>query len=162
LVIDGAAGGLLEDSRGMGFGEDVRFRIWAAAVEVWFHSPLLGVGLGQFIVSSVDLLGSAGGVLAHNNSLSILADGGLIGAAHRRAHPHRPTNGRTMELKTYLRVLRQHVGLIIAAAVLGALDGLGVGLLAPTTFTAQTQLFVSIANSGSAADLQQGSTFTQE
>src|SRR5699024_9094182 len=33
---------------------------------------------------------------------------------------------------------------------------------APTTFTAQTQLFVSIANSGSAADLQQGSTFTQE
>jgi len=67
-----------------------------------------------------------------------------------------------MELKTYLRVLRQHVGLIIAAAVLGALGGLGVGLLAPTTFTAQTQLFVSIANSGSAADLQQGSTFTQE
>jgi len=87
LVLDGAAGGLLEDSRGMGFGEDVRFRIWAAAVEVWFHSPLLGVGLGQFIVSSVDLLGLAGGVLAHNTYLSILAEGGLIGAALYLAVP---------------------------------------------------------------------------
>lgn len=67
-----------------------------------------------------------------------------------------------MELKTYLRVLRQHVALIIAAALVGALGGLGVGLLAPTTYTAQTHLFVSIVNSGSATDLQQGSTFTQE
>ena len=68
-----------------------------------------------------------------------------------------------MELKTYLRVLRQHVALIIAAAVVGALGGLGVGFLAPTTYTAQTQLFVSIVNAGgSATDLQQGSTFTQE
>ncbi|SMY11383.1 polysaccharide biosynthesis tyrosine autokinase [Brevibacterium jeotgali] len=67
-----------------------------------------------------------------------------------------------MDLKTYLRVLRQHVALIIAAAVVGALGGLGVGLLTPTTYTAQTQLFVSIVNSGSATDLQQGSTFTQE
>lgn len=67
-----------------------------------------------------------------------------------------------MELKAYLRVLRQNIALLIAAAVVGGLGGLGVGLLAPMTYTAHTQLFVSISNTGSAAELQQGSSFTQE
>ena len=67
-----------------------------------------------------------------------------------------------MELKSYLRLLRQNIALLIAAAVLGGLGGLGVGLLTPTTYTAQTQLFVSIPNTGTAVDLQQGSAFTQE
>src|SRR5699024_1580618 len=72
------------------------------------------------------------------------------------------TTGEIMELKTYLRVLRQNIALLIAAALLGGLGGLGVGLLTPTTYTAQTQLFVSIPNTGTAVDLQQGSAFTQE
>lgn len=67
-----------------------------------------------------------------------------------------------MELKSYLRVLRQNIALLIAAAVVGGLGGLGVGLLAPTMYTTQTQLFVSISNTGSATEMQQGSTFTQE
>ena len=67
-----------------------------------------------------------------------------------------------MELKSYLRVLRQNVALLIAAALVGALGGLGAGLLTPRAYTAQTQLFVSIPNTGNATDLQQGSAFTQE
>ena len=65
-----------------------------------------------------------------------------------------------MELKSYLRVLRQNVALLIAAALVGALGGLGAGLLTPRAYTAQTQLFVSIPNTGNATDLQQGSAFT--
>ncbi|SMY11382.1 O-antigen ligase family protein [Brevibacterium jeotgali] len=80
FVLDGAASTVFEGSRGVGFGEDVRFRLWAAAVDVWLHAPLMGVGLGQFIVSSEDVLGSSGGVLAHNTYLSILAEGGAVGA----------------------------------------------------------------------------------
>ena len=87
FVLDGAASSVFEGSRGVSFGEDVRFRLWAAAVEVWLHAPLIGVGLGQFIVSSEDLLGSAGGVLAHNTYLSILAEGGVVGAALYLAIP---------------------------------------------------------------------------
>ncbi|GAA4284570.1 polysaccharide biosynthesis tyrosine autokinase [Brevibacterium daeguense] len=67
-----------------------------------------------------------------------------------------------MDLKNCLRVLRRNVVLIIAAALVGALGGLAVALLAPTTYTAQTELFVSIPNAGSTADLQQGSAFTQD
>ena len=48
---------------------------------MFLHAPVTGVGLGQFIVSSRELLGSAGGVLAHNTYLSVLAEGGLLGAA---------------------------------------------------------------------------------
>ena len=87
FVLDGAASTVFEGSRGVGFGEDVRFRLWAAAVDVWLHAPLLGVGLGQFIVSSEDVLGSAGGVLAHNTYLSILAEGGAVGTVVHLAIP---------------------------------------------------------------------------
>src|SRR5699024_9760290 len=81
LVLDGAVSTVFQGSRGVGFGEDVRFRLWEAAVDVFLHAPVTGVGLGQFIVSSRELLGSAGGVLAHNTYLSVLAEGGLLGAA---------------------------------------------------------------------------------
>lgn len=87
FVLDGAASTVFEGSRGVSFGEDVRFRLWAAAVDVWLHAPLMGVGLGQFIVSSEDLLGSAGGVLAHNTYLSILAEGGAVGTVLYLAIP---------------------------------------------------------------------------
>src|SRR5699024_8977501 len=92
--------------------------------------------------------------------------------ASRRQPPRTPatprtparsiTTGEIMELKSYLRVLRQNVALLIAAALVGALGGLGAGLLTPRAYTAQTQLFVSIPNTGNATDLQQGSAFTQE
>lgn len=87
FVLDGAASSIFEGSRGVSFDEDVRFRLWAGAVDVWLHAPLTGVGLGQFITSSEDLLGSAGGVLAHNTYLSILAEGGVVGAALYLAVP---------------------------------------------------------------------------
>lgn len=87
LVLDGAVSSVFQGSRGVGFGEDIRFRLWAAAIDVFVHAPVTGVGIGQFIVSSEDLLGSAGGVLAHNTYLSVLAEGGLVGAALLLAIP---------------------------------------------------------------------------
>jgi O-antigen/teichoic acid export membrane protein/O-antigen ligase len=87
LVAQGTVDSLFESNRGVGFGEDVRFRLWAAAVELWLHSPVCGVGMGQFVVSSEDLLGAAGGVLAHNTFLSVLAEGGVVGAGLFAAVP---------------------------------------------------------------------------
>jgi O-antigen ligase len=81
LVLDGAISTVFQGSRGVSFGEDVRFRLWEAAIDVFLHAPVTGVGLGQFITASRDLLGSAGGVLAHNTYLSVLAEGGLVGSA---------------------------------------------------------------------------------
>lgn len=49
------------------------------------------------------------------------------------------------------------VGCVLIAVLIAAL----VSLVAKPTYTARTQLFVSIQNSGSVSELQQGNTFTQ-
>lgn len=51
--------------------------------------------------------------------------------------------------------------MIAAAALVGLLVGGGAAILVKPTYTAETQLFVAIQNSGSAQELQQGNTFSQ-
>lgn len=66
-----------------------------------------------------------------------------------------------MDLRDYLRFLRRHWILIFTATLLGLLCGGGATMLVKPTYTANTQLFVSIQNSGTVQELQQGNTFSQ-
>lgn len=66
-----------------------------------------------------------------------------------------------MELRDYLRVLRRSWILILSAVLIGVLGGGAASLLLRPTYTAETQLFVAIQNSGSVQELQQGNTFSQ-
>ena len=64
-----------------------------------------------------------------------------------------------MEFKEYLSILRRHVALLIVTTLLGCLCGAGMWLLIPTTYSARTELFVSVSTSGDPYDLQMGSSF---
>ncbi|MHA7289660.1 tyrosine-protein kinase domain-containing protein [Arthrobacter sp. MDT3-24] len=66
-----------------------------------------------------------------------------------------------MELGDYLRILRRNWMVIVAAMLAGVLVSAGASALVQPTYTASTQLFVAIQNSGSAQELQQGNTFSQ-
>lgn len=67
-----------------------------------------------------------------------------------------------MKLKEYLLLLRRHAALLVIATVLGGLGGFAAHTLMPTTYTARTELFVSVATSGDPYELQMGSSFIQE
>jgi capsular exopolysaccharide synthesis family protein len=67
-----------------------------------------------------------------------------------------------LNLKDHLRILRQNVALVIAAVLFCAAGAAGSAVLLPTTYSSQTELFVSIPNAGDPYDLQLASTFTQE
>ncbi|GAA4510673.1 O-antigen ligase family protein [Brevibacterium yomogidense] len=119
FILDGAVSSAFEGSRGVSFDEDVRFRLWAAAIDVWLHAPIVGVGLGQFVVSSEDLLGSAGGVLAHNTYLSVLAEGGIVGSALYAALPALAVVGLLRRGDTIARLLLSSgVGIAVMAVSL--------------------------------------------
>lgn len=119
FILDGAVSSVFEGSRGVSFDEDVRFRLWAAAIDVWLHAPIVGVGLGQFIVSSEDLLGSAGGVLAHNTYLSVLAEAGIVGSALYAAVPALAVIGLLRRGDTIARLLLSSgVGIAVMAVSL--------------------------------------------
>lgn len=64
-----------------------------------------------------------------------------------------------LDLRDYLRILRRNWILIVAAALAGLLVGAAASVLTKPTYTAETQLFVAIQNSGSVLELQQGNTF---
>lgn len=66
-----------------------------------------------------------------------------------------------LDLREYLRILRQNWILITAITLAGLLIGGAASVLAKPTYTAETQLFVSLQNSGSIQELQQGNTFSQ-
>lgn len=66
-----------------------------------------------------------------------------------------------MDLNDYMRVVRRHWILITATTLLGLLLGGVATALTKPTYTAETQLFVSISSSGSVQELQQGNTFSQ-
>ncbi|WP_431229539.1 polysaccharide biosynthesis tyrosine autokinase [Paenarthrobacter nicotinovorans] len=66
-----------------------------------------------------------------------------------------------MDIKDYLRIMRRNWMLVAALTLTGLLVGGAASMLIPPTYTAGTQLFVAIQNSGSAQELQQGNTFTQ-
>ncbi|MFF2296844.1 polysaccharide biosynthesis tyrosine autokinase [Arthrobacter sp. NPDC058127] len=66
-----------------------------------------------------------------------------------------------MDLRDYLRIIR-HDWMVIAAVTLVGLLGSGVfSALSKPVYTADTQLFVAIQNSGTVQELQQGNTFSQ-
>ncbi|MGO1523036.1 MAG: polysaccharide biosynthesis tyrosine autokinase [Nesterenkonia sp.] len=67
-----------------------------------------------------------------------------------------------MKIKEYLTLLRRHCVLLILATILGGLAGAGAWLLLPTTYSARTDLFVSMSTSGDAYELQMGSSFIRE
>ncbi|MCC9198012.1 polysaccharide biosynthesis tyrosine autokinase [Arthrobacter sp. zg-Y820] len=66
-----------------------------------------------------------------------------------------------MEIREYLRILRRSWLLVVASVLIAVLIAAVASLIAKPTYTATTQLFVSIQNSGSVSELQQGNTFTQ-
>lgn len=66
-----------------------------------------------------------------------------------------------MHLHDYLRILRRHWLLVTAATLAGLLIGGTASILTKPTYTAETQLFVSIQGSGTVQELQQGNTFSQ-
>jgi len=66
-----------------------------------------------------------------------------------------------MELRDYLRVLRRNWVLILSFSLIGLLGGGAASLITRPTYTAHTQLFVAIQNSGTVQELQQGNTFSQ-
>ncbi|WP_345477167.1 polysaccharide biosynthesis tyrosine autokinase [Nesterenkonia rhizosphaerae] len=67
-----------------------------------------------------------------------------------------------MKLKEHLALLRRYCALLIVATLLGGFAGAGVWLLMPTTYSARTELFVSVDTSGGAYELHIGSSFIRE
>ncbi|MDD7835650.1 polysaccharide biosynthesis tyrosine autokinase [Paenarthrobacter sp. AB444] len=66
-----------------------------------------------------------------------------------------------MDLRDYVRTMRRNWILLVSATLLGLLVGGGLSLAAKPTYTAETQLFVAIQNTGTVQELQQGNTFSQ-
>ncbi|TAP39117.1 polysaccharide biosynthesis tyrosine autokinase [Arthrobacter sp. S39] len=66
-----------------------------------------------------------------------------------------------MDLRDYMRILRRNWMLLIAITMAGVIVGGAASLAVRPTYTATTQLFVAIQNSGSVQELQQGNTFSQ-
>ncbi|QOD02640.1 polysaccharide biosynthesis tyrosine autokinase [Pseudarthrobacter sp. BIM B-2242] len=66
-----------------------------------------------------------------------------------------------MQLSDYLPVLRRNWLAISAITMLGLIIAATASIMVKPTYTAQTQLFVSIQSSGSVTELQQGNTFSQ-
>lgn len=67
-----------------------------------------------------------------------------------------------MKLKEYLALLRRHCVLIVVATILGAVAGAGAWWVTPTTYSARTDLFVSVDTSGDAYEMHIGSSFIRE
>lgn len=66
-----------------------------------------------------------------------------------------------MDLSDYLRILRRDWILLVSVSLAGLLIGGAASVLAQPIYTAETKLFVSLQNSGSVQELQQGNTFSQ-
>lgn len=66
-----------------------------------------------------------------------------------------------LDFSDYLRILRRNWILLVATALAGLLFGGALSVLTQPTYTATTQLFVAIQNSGTVQELQQGNTFSQ-
>ncbi|PCN47078.1 chromosome partitioning protein [Curtobacterium sp. 'Ferrero'] len=67
-----------------------------------------------------------------------------------------------MELRDYITVLRKGWVLILVLALVGVAAAAGFSLLKKPVYSASAQVFVSTETSGSASDLAQGNTFTQQ
>lgn len=67
-----------------------------------------------------------------------------------------------VELRDYITVLRKGWVLIVVLALVGVAAAAGFSLLKKPVYSASAQVFVSTETSGSASDLAQGNTFTQQ
>jgi succinoglycan biosynthesis transport protein ExoP len=67
-----------------------------------------------------------------------------------------------MELKDYLRVIRQRWISIVAAALIGLALAAGYTFLQTPQYQAKSQLFVSVKAGASAADVSQGNAFAEK
>lgn len=72
------------------------------------------------------------------------------------------SEGRVVELRDYLRVFRKNWIVIVILTVVGAGLGLTYALVATPTYVASAKVFVSTSGALTAADLQQGNSFTQQ
>lgn len=66
-----------------------------------------------------------------------------------------------MDLRDFTRILRRNWILVLVLTLAGLMTGAVTSILVKPTYTATTQLFVSIQNSGTVVELQQGNTFSQ-
>lgn len=66
-----------------------------------------------------------------------------------------------MDIRDYLRTVRRNWIQIAGATLAGLSLGVLANAVVPPTYTANTQLFVAIQNSGSVLELQQGNSFGQ-
>jgi capsular exopolysaccharide synthesis family protein len=67
-----------------------------------------------------------------------------------------------VELRDYITVLRKGWVLILVLALIGVAAAAGYSLLKKPLYSTSAQVFVSTQTSGSASDLAQGNTFTQQ
>jgi capsular exopolysaccharide synthesis family protein len=67
-----------------------------------------------------------------------------------------------VELRDYITVLRKGWVFILVLALVGVAAAAGYSVLKKPVYSASAQVFVSTETSGSAADLAQGNTFTQQ
>lgn len=66
-----------------------------------------------------------------------------------------------MDIYEYMRILRRNWILVVGVTLAGLLVGGAASVLVKPTYTAQTELFVSIQGSGTVSELQQGNIFSQ-
>lgn len=67
-----------------------------------------------------------------------------------------------MELRDYVRVLRQHWVLIVALTLFGVAVGAGYSILQTPKYSSSAKVFVSTSGGASVSELQQGNAFTQQ
>jgi len=67
-----------------------------------------------------------------------------------------------VELRDYVRVLRQHWVLIVALTLLGIAAAAGYSLLQTPKYSSSAKVFVSTSGGASVSELQQGNSFTQQ
>lgn len=69
-----------------------------------------------------------------------------------------------MDLRDFIRVLRRHLVVVVAATVIGLCSGAIVGLVTPQRYEASTQLMVSVDAGGdsTAIELTQGGSYAQQ
>lgn len=69
-----------------------------------------------------------------------------------------------MDLRDFIRVLRRHLVVIVAAVVIGLCSGAVVGLTTPQRYEASTQLLVNVdtGSDSTAVELTQGGSYAQQ
>ncbi|MCI4011276.1 polysaccharide biosynthesis tyrosine autokinase [Brevibacterium sp. ZH18] len=67
-----------------------------------------------------------------------------------------------MKIQQFLYLLRRHIVLLIVTMVAGGLAGFGASVLFPPSYTARTELFVSVPTSGDPYEMRMASDFIKE